>query len=686
MEFRIFFIGLVLFSSQCMAQEVKFGKVSKEELLEEFHTGDPDAPAAYLNREETVYYRYSLKNGFELVRDLVERIKIYNKDGLEYAVKEVSLYKTDKGKENITGIKGNTYNLENGKINKTSLGKDGIFREEVSEFRHKVKIAMPNVNAGSVIEFKYQMISPFIFKIDEIPIQMDIPTNRVYAKLRIPEYFKNKPTVKGYYPIDIKNSKQFRSGSYDGRMWQKTWDNEVVQGNQNYGQKTLEYYEIESEVNMTNVPAFKSEAYISNPDNYKAALNIEIVSLSVPGVIHETYSRSWADVARVIYQSGSFGMELNKNNYFEDDLEVALAGTSDKIESMYRAFNFVKQKVRWNNNYGVLCQEGVKDAYKDHSGNSGDINLMLISVLRKAGLEAYPVLVSTRDHGIPLFPTLNGYNYVVAAAKIDDHYYLMDATETYSLPNVLPFRSLNWIGRMIDNNGNSRVMNLMPSKPSVEAIIMNVKLNENGTIEGSCREQLNRHKALQFRNLYNSKSEETFIEELEQEKGDMVISNYQLKNNLELHKPVVQSFDFEVEDAFEIIDNKIYFSPFFHLGDKENPFKSEKRKYPIDYGYPIQYKYLINIQIPDGYQIESVPEPTAISMPDSQGIFKYNIAHKGNMINVKASMDINAAIIAPQQYGFLKEFYAKLIEKETEKVVLSKITGDGITERTAGGR
>jgi hypothetical protein len=34
----------------------------------------------------------------------------------------------------------------------------------------------------------------------------------------------------------------------------------------------------------------------------------------------------------------------------------------------------------------------------------------------------------------------------------------------------------------------------------------------------------------------------------------------------------------------------------------------------------------------------------------------------------------------------LKEFYKSIVEKETEKVVLSKITSDEHTERTEGGR
>ena len=71
-------------------------------------------------------------------------------------------------------------------------------------------------------------------------------------------------------------------------------------------------------------------------------------------------------------------------------------------------------------------------------------------MLREAGLGANPVLVSTRNHNIPLFPTLDGFNYVVSLVEFTDgNSILLDATEKYAMPNVLPYRALNWNGRKV---------------------------------------------------------------------------------------------------------------------------------------------------------------------------------------------------------------------------------------------
>ena len=59
----------------------------------------------------------------------------------------------------------------------------------------------------------------------------------------------------------------------------------------------------------------------------------------------------------------------------------------------------------------------MRKAYKDKTGNVAEINLMLTAMLRYAGINANPVLVSTRSNGIALFPNRTAFNYVIAAVE-----------------------------------------------------------------------------------------------------------------------------------------------------------------------------------------------------------------------------------------------------------------------------
>ncbi|MGW9685429.1 transglutaminase [Flagellimonas sp. 2504JD1-5] len=628
------------------AQDFKFRKVSKEELKESVYAKDSSAPAAYLYHKRSSYYRYSKGEGLLLITEIHKRIKIYSKDGFDYATETIDLYKGS-SEEKASSIKGYTYTLEGDDIVETKLGKDGIFKTQQSKNRNQVKFTMPNVKSGSVVEFTYKVISPYVQSIDEFVFQDAIPIKKLEARMRILEYFKFKQRQKGFLTL-IPKVETVRDPNLDLLI-------------------------TETEFKLEDVPALKKEKFVSNIRNYRSGVKFEIVSLEIPGRTHNVYSKSWDDVVKTIYKSDSFGSELNKTNYFKEDLDAELVGVTGEVNRVKKVLEFAKKKVKWNSFRGYGTYEGTKKAYKEGTGNSADINLMLVAMLKHANITAHPVLVSTRDHGVPLFPTLQGYNYVVAAAKIGGEYRLLDATNSYTTLDVLPTRSLNWLGRMVAENGNSEIMDLMPRKKSVDMVMMNVDLNEDGSIDAKLGQQYTNNNAYLFRNAFNEGTEESYLEELEKEQGDIEISDYELKNNEALDKPIIQNYNLFKEDAVETIANKLYFSPMFHFCTMENPFKSEKREYPIDYGFPWEDKYLINIKIPEGYKVESLPQSVALKLPENLGSFRYMVSSNGGNISLNAQISSNTAVVPAQYYDSLKEFYRQVVEKETEKVVLSKI-------------
>ena len=108
------------------------------------------------------------------------------------------------------------------------------------------------------------------------------------------------------------------------------------------------------------------------------------------------------------------------------------------------------------------------------------------------------------------------------------------------------------------------------------------------------------------------------------------------------------------------------------LTNSENPFKQEKREYPVDFGFPNERRFNINIEIPEGYQVETLPKSENLTTVDNFGTFKYNISNFGKKIQVSIITDINFAIIPAEYYEDLKVFFQKVIEKQTEKIVLKK--------------
>lgn len=663
---------LLAFAFVCFAtlnaQEIEFGEVSKAELEEKQHPQDPEASAAILYESIYVTFRYIQGQGFQVETNVHKRIKIYNKDGFDMANHSIPLYKGSGEREKVAGLKAYTYNLENGKIKDTKLRNDGIFKEKRSEYVDVEKLTMPNIKEGSVVEYKYKMISPYYWNINEINFQYSVPVNHIEVLFETPEYFTYKKHFKGYFLL--KPEETSRSGTI------------TLTGSSRSGfgvtKTTFSRDEIDFTYNITkfdlkNVPALKEESFISNIENYRSAVKFELAQIQMPNDTPQYLAKSWDDVVETIYKSESFGGELDKSSYFNDDIDGLIGGVNDDMKKAALIYNYVRNKIKWNGNYGKYTDLGVRKAYKENLGNVADMNLMLTAMLRYAGINANPVILSTRQHGITMFPTLNGFNYVISAIEVENAVILLDATNYYGEPNVLPLRALNWTGRLIRKDGSWNEISLMPQDAASRTTSINVTLNESGNLAGKQRTQFTSHNALDFREIYTKADQTDYLEKLENAIGDIEIDEHDVKNLKEIGKPVLESYSFTKEAQAEVIGDKMYFSPLFFLATSENIFKAEERVYPVDFGYPWTRKVMMNIKLPAGYEVESLPEATAVRLPDNLGMYSFNISKTPTGISIVMSKEINTSVITPDKYGALREFYKMLVEKEKEKVVLKKI-------------
>ncbi|MES2487888.1 MAG: transglutaminase domain-containing protein, partial [Bacteroidota bacterium] len=432
---------------------------------------------------------------------------------------------------------------------------------------------------------------------------------------------------------------------------------------------TNEYYYLYT---AKDVKPFKDEAYVSNKENYIGKLMHELSLVQLPHQTKQSYATDWKSVAKKIYDNDSFGRELKYDNYFKEDFTALLAGIEGDEAKLNTIFNYVQGRMAWTEKNGYLCEKGVKEAYKAKQGNVADINLMLTAMLREAGLDANPVIVSTRDHGTAVFPSRFAYNYVVCAAKLGEKTILLDATSKYTKPGILPNRALNWVGRLIKKNGDNEEVDLMPKVNSKEQVTIMAQIDEQGTITGKARDLYLDQRAYTYRELYAQVNQDTYIEKLEKEYTGLQIDSYTMSNQKELEKPLIEDYTFTNTRVAEIIGNKIYVSPMLFFTQDENPFKQENREYPVDFVYPREDKFLITIKIPDGYVIESMPKPLTIAMEENIGSFKYNVAKSANNIQLSVVLSLNYANVSKEYYRTLKDFFQQMIEKQNEKVVLSK--------------
>ena len=653
---------LIVFSSK--AQDFRLGKVSVEELKEKVHPKDSSAVAAILFKKGRTYFSYDIKKGFYANHEIQIRIKIYKKEGLDWANFEIPYYV---GYQNINDemvrfSDGVTYNLENGAIVKTKLNSEGTFKDNVNENWKKATITMPNVKTGAVIELKYTVISENLTKFPVFQIQYPIPANHVEYCSEIPEYFIYKQLLTGYVKVVSDSKLEHTSQTYDNEHRQTS---------------SISYKQIKSTFVVDDVPALIKENYVDNINNYKSSLQYELETTRYPNQPVKDYSQTWDGVAKTIYADKSFGKELQDRLYLIEDLKKLInnpAQTLSDLDKMNLIFKFIQSKMSWNGEYGYYTDKGVKQAYLDRTGNIAEINFNLMNMLNLAGIIANPVLVSTVEHGVPVFPNRTVFNYVVAAVEINGEKILLDAANKYTTNNILPLYALNWNGRLIRQDETSEEIKLIPDKPSREYYNLLVSIADDGGISGKYLVQKTDYEALVFRENEANVKNDNYLEQKENEFNGISITDYSVENkNADLSKAVVEKFTFASNNHCEIIGGKMYINPMLFFTMNKNPFVQEKRKMPVYFGYPRQEKYNLNFKIPEGYQVESIPKQVKLATEDKSLLFSVNSVVNGDNIQIVVSKEINIGIAAADLYEGLKDFYQKMIEMQHEKIVLKKI-------------
>ncbi len=666
-KFLLLFFFVSLYAN---AQKYKFGKVSKSELSEKVCPIDSTANACVLYKEQKTYFDYVSGQGFLVREENFVRIKIYNKEGFEYATAEIPSYHTASNHEKIKNLKGVTYNLVNNKIVKTKLNKKNVYLEKTTEHKDLKKFTMPNLKPGSVVEWKYTLLSPFISKLNDAVLQYDIPAKKIAVTTYMPEFFKYRTYQKGFIPINVKTyynpnsitiTQKERSG---GKGWSTI--------ETNFSQHSFDYNDLVQEINMTGVPALKDESYAGNINNYRAAIVYELVSIKFPNAVRKDYALTWEDVAKETYASSKFGSQLKKRKYFKKDIE-ALVPMPNDYNKLKAVFELAKQKIKWNNKYDYFVDKGVAKAYREGSGNVADVNLNLINMLNAAGLSAKPVLVSTVKHGIPLFATRTGFNYVIAAVDLNGKRYLLDATDPISLPELLPERALNFQGRLITKEGKTEIVPLFTKDYSSKHTTLNLKFEE-GELSGIATSIMDNYYAYHYRNDIEDKNSSEAINKWLQDKYENIdVLKGRVRNTHKIYKKLNEALQFETDEYVDEVSDKILISPLLEWAfETSNPFKSKEREFPIFFNYPRIRSVNVTLNIPENYEIVSLPKSGSFSFGNNDGTYDYNITQNGQTIQLKSTYVINSPIVTKEYYQQLKEFIDKVIQKQQEKIVLKK--------------
>jgi hypothetical protein len=425
-----------------------------------------------------------------------------------------------------------------------------------------------------------------------------------------------------------------------------------------------------------DVPALKEEPYVTTMDDYTPKIEFELRATQFPGELYKDFNGSWPKIINGLAENENFGGFINKNGYARSVLPAILKGEKDTLAAVKLIFNYVKNNLKWNKEYSKYANEtNPKSIFEKKTGSSADINLALLSLLKEAKIDAYPVLISTRENGEhPGYPVVSAFNNVIGVTQIGNNVYFLDATDKDLPAGMIDSDNLSHQGFYMDlKNFNGKWLSTEPSVSTEKIFVYNMTLDKDHKLTGKINQYSKGYSALNLRNRYRKTNNETeFVKNFKKDKTGLEISAYKIDNLDNLDELLTESMDVVIEDNVEEAGNLVYFTPLLFERTKENLFKLEQRKFPVDFAYPFKENYRITINFPEDYEVDKLPKGGIYKLPEDNGTFTINYVAEGKTLMVRSIISVNKSLYTPEEYFDLKELFKTVVEKQAEQIVFKK--------------
>ena len=664
---------LVLFCSlQTNAQEnpsIDFNKISVKDFSLEGIKVDTSHGAVIIADVGKSSFIANKKGFFSIVFKHQRRIKIISNKGFDIATVNIPLYKSTKSddEETLESLKATTYNLVDGKVVETKLDKDNVFKE-VQDRNHSLrKFTMPAVKEGSIIEYSYTVNSDFLFNLHPWTFQGLYPRLWSEYELNLPEFFDYVFLSKGYQPLHLKESKT-KFQSYVIRI-----PGETVREND-------QLINLSSDNTITrwvmkDIPSIKEESFTSTIDNHISNIEFQMSGQKFPNMPYKDIMGNWATMALDLMKDKDFGADFaSENNWLAESMLTLHLEDKKPLEKAKIIYSWMQKNFSSKGMKGIYLSQTLKETNKTKKGHVSDLNLLLTLALKKAGLYAEPVLLSTRSNGFPTeaYPLIGQYNYVVSKLKIDSNSYYLDASKRYLGFNKLPQFCYNGAGISIDFNPAAEPLfpeNITESKYT-SILLLNDDTDKNKWI-GNLSSYLGYYESSDIREEIEDKGKDTYVNKLKDSyNGEYSIDSIRidaLDNNEEVIKMNYLIFINRDDE-----NNLIYFNPMIKEGMKENYFKSLERNYPVELPFKMEETYNFQIQIPEGYVIDELPKSAKVSLNDSDGVFEYIVSKNNTDVMLRTKIKLNKATFSTEEYEALKNFFDYIVKKHAEQIVFKK--------------
>lgn len=640
---------LIHFSAQGQNYSKEFGKLGKYEVELKDYALDKDAEAVVLFDVGKSFF-VSSQNSFDVIFERTTRIKVLSESGIKWAEVEIPLYQEGGIFEKVYDIEAYSYNYENGIINKTPFNPSNTFDEKISNSWIMKKFAIPNVKEGTIIEYKYKIKSQYLFNLRDWNFQWKIPVVYSEYEVKMIPFYEYSWLLQGANKFDSQTS-------YADKSLPHTFG-------------PIVFHDMVHKYIMKNVPAFNSEEFITSINDYIIKIDFQLSRINYPNGSIVDIITTWEDMNKDLLKHKDFGMYMAKSEKLAAKLfNIDSIKSKTDIEKFDLVIDYIKGSFNWNKNNGKYASKAPGKLVEEKYGNCADINLFTIGLLNAAGIEAKPVLISTRENGKIKsdYPYTHFFNYVIILASVNGNNVLTDATEILSLNNRIPSRCINDKGLIVQKD-KVEWIGLECLFPSQITTDIQIEIPNNSIVNSCISKSATEYDASYFRYNYTDKIE-NIKKRLESTDFTVIDSTIVAKNQLNKKEPYILTYN--QTNKPEIVNEKIYLSPFLKETIADNPLKQKARTYPIDLTYPKQRFFHSTIIVPDGYKVDYLPSEQKMS--NQLFDLNYSVKLENNKIHISLDYYFKRSVYSADDYSKIKFYYDEIVKKGNEKIVLARI-------------
>ena len=658
MKINIILLVVIFFSSAAFAQKnmPAFGKIDKPDLEMKDCDFDKNAVAFTLIDWGNLYYEKGIP-GISFLNTIYEkrvRIKILKESGLSYANISIPYYDHN-NEEKIVKTDAATYNIdEAGNIKVTQVNRSSIYSKRINKFYSSMIIAFPEAKVGSVIEYRYKMERRTDQQLKDWYFQGRIPVRYSEYQINIPIFyrFSVQPTVVD----DIEVKEDVRD--------------ELIPTNDG----VLNTQVLKKNFIMRNLIGIKDEPFMGSIKDYQQRLEFQLSQIDYGDSKVVDLRTKWSDVVKTLVNDNDFGKQLEWAPAGTENIIAEAMRLPDVESKMKFIYNYVKKNLTWDDDESIYSYDGINAAFKKRTGSSGDINLLLICLLQKAEINASPILLSTRENGLvkTRYPFINQFNVVMAYVKINNQYFVLDATDKFSAYRLIPERIVNTQGFVVEGE-NGKWVDIVDEKHKYKVMsAVHGEIDAAGIMKGDCLINCIDYARKQRCESW-LKNKEKFKEDYFTKPNTALKIEELIVNNVDADSlPLEQKVKFS--STLNSSGDYRYFTINLFSDLDKNPFIADERIADVDFGFKQEYVLFGNYTIPRDYVFEGLPENMSMIMPDTSIIFTRSVQADENLLSVRMSVEFKRTYYPAADYPVFAAFYKKLFAKLNEQIVIKKKT------------